>query len=106
MTTPTNKTMFGKAKHKYLRDIISIRSPESATGSVRELTREFYQSKTRAKRLRIARSAQLASNRALASAKRKSVSPRERAELKKVAKIYGDVAERMFWIYKIYGRMK
>lgn len=98
----TNRTMFSPAKHKYLRDIISIRSPESATGSVRELNREFYQSKTKAKRLSIARSAQLASNRALASAKRKSVSPRERAELKKVARIYGDAAERMF---EVYGRM-
>jgi len=58
MVAPTNKTMFGKPKHKYLGDIISIRSPESATGSVRELTREFYQSKTKAKRLRIARSEQ------------------------------------------------
>ena len=103
MTTPISKTMFGKPRHKYLRDIISIRSPESATGSVRELTREFYQSKTKTKRLRIARSAQLASNRASASAKRQSVSPRERAELKKVARIYGDAAERMF---DSYGRMK
>jgi len=103
MTIPTNKTMFGKAKYGYLRDIISIRSPESATGSVRELTREFYQSKTKTKRLRIARSAQLASNRALASAKRQSVSPGERAEMKKVARIYGDAAERMF---DSYGRMR
>ena len=92
----TANTMFSPAKHKYLRDIISIRNPESATGSVRELNREFYQSKTKAKRLRIARSAQLASNRALASAKRKSVSPRERTEMRKVAKIYRDSAERMF----------
>jgi len=95
--------MFGKAKHEYLRDIISIRSPESATGSVRELTREFYGAKTKVKRLRIARSAQLASNRALASAKRKSVSVIEKAELKRVAGIYAQAAERMF---EIYGRMK
>lgn len=97
------KTMFGKAKHDYLRDIISIRSPEAATGSVRELTREFYGAKTKAKRLRIARSAQLASNRALASAKRQSVSAREKAELRKVAKIYAQAAGRMF---EVYGRMK
>ena len=97
------KTMFGKPKHDYLRDIISIRSPESATGSVRELTREFFSAETKAKRLRIARSAQLASNRALASAKRDSVSAREKAELRKVAGIYDRVAERMF---EVYGRMK
>jgi len=103
MTSPTNKTMFGKAKHEYLRDIISIRSPESATGSVRELTREFYRSKTRARKLRIARATQLVSNRALASAKRQSVSPRERGELKKVARIYRDAAGKMF---DSYGRTK
>lgn len=97
------KTMFGKAKHDYLRDIISIRSPESATGSVRELTREFFNAKTKVKRLRIARSAQLASNRALASAKRKSVSVVEKAELRKVAGIYAHAAEKMF---EAYGRMK
>ncbi len=97
------KTMFGKAKHEYLRDIISIRSPESATGSVRELTREFYEAKTKTKRLRIARSAQLASNRALASAKRTAVSAREKAELRKVAGIYAQAAKRMF---EVYGRMK
>jgi len=100
MTTPT---MFGKPKYKYISDIVSIRSSESATGSVRELTREFYQSKTKAKRLRIARSTQLAANRASASAKRESVSPRERMEMNKVAKIYRDAAERMF---ESYGRMK
>jgi hypothetical protein len=95
--------MFGKPKHDYLRDIISIRSPESATGSVRELNREFFSAKTRAKRLRIARSAQLASNRALASAKRDSVSAREKTELRKVAGIYAKAAERMF---EVYGRMR
>lgn len=99
----TIKTMFGKAKNKYLRDIISIRSPESATGSVRELAREFYTAETRVKRLRIARSAQLASNRALASARNKAVSAREKTELRKVAGIYANAAERMF---ESYGRMR
>ena len=100
MTTPT---MFGKAKNVYLRDIISIRNPEAATGSVRELTREFFSAKTKTKRLRIARSAQLASNRALASAKRGSMSVREKVEMKQVERIYAQAAERMF---EVYGRMK
>ncbi len=100
MPTPT---MFGKAKTTYLRDIISIRSPESATGSVRELKREFFSAKTKAKRLRIARATQLASNRALASAKRETVSAREKVELRKVAGIYAKAAERMF---EVYGRMR
>ena len=99
----TTKTMFSKAKNAYLRDIISIRSPESATGSVRELNREFFSAKTKTKRLRIARSAQLASNRALASAKRGSMSVREKVEMKKVERIYAQAAERMF---EVYGRMR
>jgi len=97
------KTMFGKAKNEYLSDIISIRNPEVGIGSVRELNREFFGAKTKAKRLRIARSAQLASNRALAIAKRKSVSAGEKAEMRKVARIYDQAAKRMF---EIYGRMK
>jgi hypothetical protein len=103
MTTNSTKTMFGKPKHDYLSNIISIRSPESATGSVRELNREFFSAKTKAKRLRIARSAQLASNRALATAKRDNVSAREKTEMRKVAEIYDKAAERMF---DIYGRMR
>ena len=97
------KTMFGKAKHDYLRDIISIRSPESATGSVRELNREFFSAKTKAKRLRIARSAQLASNRAKAMLRRGRLSPRERGEMLVVSAIYKKAAERMF---EVYGRMR
>ena len=98
---PATKTMFDKAKHKYLRDIISIRTPESAKGSVRELNREFNQSKTKAKRLRIARATQLAANRAKAMISRR-LSPRERGEMLMVSAIYRKVAERMF---DIYGRM-
>ena len=98
----TTKTMFGKAKNAYLRDIISIRSPESATGSVRELNREFFSAKTKAKRLGIARSAQLASNRAKAMIG-KRLSPREHGEMLMVSAIYKKAAERMF---DVYGRMK
>ena len=98
----TTNTMFGKPKHKYLRDIISIRTPESATGSVRELNREFNQAKTKAKKLRIARATLLASNRAKAMLS-KRLSPRERGEMLMVSAIYKKAAERMF---DVYGRMK
>ena len=96
------RTMFGKAKHGYLRDIISIRSLEAATSSVRELNREFFSAKTKAKRLRIARATQLASNRAKAMIG-KRLSPRERGEMLTVSAIYKKAADRMF---EVYGRMK
>jgi hypothetical protein len=95
--------MFGKPKHDYLRDIISIRSPESATGSVQKLNREFFSAKIKAKRLRIARAAQLASNRAKAFLGRGRLSPRERGEMLMVSAIYKKAADRMF---EVYGRMR
>lgn len=93
--TKTAGTMFGKAKHKYLRDMISIRNPSAAKGSVEELRREFAAAATKTKKLRVMRATVLAGNRALASAKRQGVSRREKAELRKVADIYGVAADQM-----------
>ena len=35
------KTMFGPAKTKYLSAMISLRNPEAARGSVKELEKEY-----------------------------------------------------------------
>jgi len=51
---------------------------------------------TRAKKLRIARVAQNASNRAYATTKRKKLSAKERREYRQIGKIYDDLAE-SFW---------
>lgn len=92
-------TMFGPAKHKYLRDMISIRNAPAANGSVVELYREFSTAKTKPKKLRIMRAAVLAGNRAMVSAKRVGVSAREKTELRRVADIYGIAASRMRKMY-------
>lgn len=94
------KTMFVKAKSKYLADMISLRNPASARGSVRELTLVFNAAETKPKRLRIARAAQLAANRALATTKRKNLSRKERAEFWEIRVIYTNAAHRFF---KAYG---
>jgi hypothetical protein len=97
------KTMFGKAKHKYLADIISIRSLPEAQVSVQKLEQEFATADSQEKRLAIIRAAGLAGNRALASAKRRRVSRRERAELRQVADIYGQATIQMYEQYRGNG---
>jgi len=93
------KTMFVKPKYDYLSNIISLRNPLAARGSVKELQREFDQAKTGAKRLRIARATQLASNRSGAMLGRRNLSSLERQQYRKIRDIYDDVAKRMFKKY-------
>ena len=98
------KTMFGPTKYGYLGDIISLRNPSAARGSVRELNREFAKAETDAKRLRIARATQLAANRAKASGLRRPLSVAERKQFSEIAGIYKRVAERMFRRYKVLAK--
>jgi len=97
----TTKTMFGKTKHEYLGDMISLRNPSAAQGSIRELQREFKSAKTKTKKLRIARATMLAANRASASSKRSNLSGKERGEFKEIASIYSTAANRMFASMKL-----
>lgn len=94
------KTMFGPTKHKYLGDMISLRNPAAARGSIRELKKEFSGASTPKKKLRIARATQLASNRAKVMSKNMRLSAGERAEAREMAKLYRDTASRMFKQYK------
>lgn len=92
-------TMFGPAKNKYLRDIITLKNPSAARGAVKELNKEFDGASTKTKKLRIARATKLAANRAKASAKRKALSPNERRQMKEIGEIYNRASERMFRTY-------
>jgi hypothetical protein len=94
------KTMFVKPKSQALADIVSLRNPDSAKGSVIELTNEFEGAQTQDKRLRIARATMVAGNRASASAKRINLSTRERQEFIRIYHIYNMAAKSMFAIYK------
>ena len=89
-------TMFGKAKYEYLSNIISLKSPASARQSVKLLVQEFDQAQTKTKRVRIARAAQLASNRAYATKRRKNLSPNERRQFAEIGEIYNKAADKMF----------
>ena len=92
----TTKTMFGPTKHAYLGNMISLRNPSAAHGSVRELDKEFRSAKTRTKKLRIVRATQLAANRANASRKRAGISANERREFSEIFEIYSRASAVMF----------
>ncbi len=88
--------MFGEPKYKYLSDIISLESTRTAVHSSAKLIKEFAESRTRDKKLRIARAANLASNRALAMLQRGDLSLRERNEFREIAKIYRSASSQLF----------
>ena len=90
------KTIFFKTKHKYLGDMISLKSPALARNSVTDLKQEFKDAQTNAKKLRIARATQLASNRAKVILKKKGLSLKERSEFRQISVLYKKAAEMFF----------
>lgn len=92
-------TMFGPAKYRNLSEMVSLRNPSAARGSVRELRKAFDSAATKDKKLRIARATQLAANRAAASANRGNLSAGERKQYREIAGIYGRAATAMFRRY-------
>ena len=94
------KTLFKKPKHKKYAEMISFKNPTQARISGRKLRKEFREAKQNAKRLRIAKATQYASNRAKAITKRKKLSTDERKQFKEIGKIYGNTAKSMWKKYK------
>lgn len=96
MAKKRRRTLFREAKYAKYGKIVSFKNPSQARKSATELRKEFKSAMTRAKKLRIARVAQNASNRAYATTKRKKLSAKERREYRQIGKIYDDLAE-SFW---------
>ena len=88
------RTIFFPPAHKWLADIISVRSIPEARRSVATLSRIHARS-TRSRRRLIKRAIVLAANRAEAMAKKEDLSPKERVELKEISRIYRRAAMRM-----------
>lgn len=88
-------TLYSISKNAYLSNIISFKNPSSANGSSKELLREFKNSKTRVKKRKIKRATVQASNRALASSKKRNLSSREKMELKQISRIYHNTYVKM-----------
>jgi len=95
-----NRTMFGPTKTKYLGDIISLRTQAAAGISVRKLKSEYAGARTQSKRLRIARATQLAANRSRVMSRNVRLSRIERAEARKVNRVYDSAASTMFRSYR------
>ena len=89
------RSMFGKAKHKKLAEIVRIDTPSNARKSAKKLLRLFQKAKRRKTKVVIKRACVLARNRCLAIRKKKNLSERERKELLKVAKIYHKASKLM-----------
>ena len=95
--------LFVPMKHKYLADMISLKTPKEAAESCKKLLQEFRDAMTRPKRLRIARATQLAANRAKVMARRTTISPAERNEFRKIHILYKALATKLFTSYKGSG---
>jgi len=85
--------MFREARYKKYANIVSFETIKKANKSVKKLEKEFNSSKTWYKCIRIERVVVFASNRALASSKRKNLKPETMEELIKISKIYKKFAK-------------
>jgi len=82
------KTMFySPPRHKWLANIITIRTPAEARKAAKKLL-AMAKKAPRAKKVLIKKAMVLARNRALAMAKKRNLSAKEKRELRLVAKIY------------------
>lgn len=88
-------TIFFPPKYKKYADIVSLRTPEEAKGSVEILMKEFNNAETDEKKRRIKRVVVLAANRAMVARRKKDLSERERQEYREIEKIYRNAAEKM-----------
>jgi len=89
---------YSPPRHPSLAKIVCISSPSCARKSVKTLLQMFKKALKRGDRVwarTIKQAVVLAGNRARASAKRRSLSLKERRELKEVARIYEAAADRM-----------
>jgi len=82
------RTMFGKRKWKRLAEVVSLVNPTEARKSTTWLKRHFRELKSREHKVAVKRATVLASVRAEAMLKKKDLSSKERAEFRKIAKIY------------------
>jgi hypothetical protein len=88
-------TMFGTPRHKKLAKLIRQDTPTAAREAAREILSDFRDLSHRDAKVAYKRAVVLASNRAGAIQKKKNLSVKERAEFRKIQKIYRDTADKM-----------
>jgi len=95
MTMRKKRSMFGEPTNKTLAKIVKIDTPADARKSATELKHRFRTLETRAAKVATKRACVNAANRAGAMLKKKDLSTAERAEMRKVRKIYKDAYKTM-----------
>jgi len=91
-----SNSLFKDPRFKYLAKIVSFKDINSAKKSSEKLRNEFNKAVSKVKKLRIARAAQYAANRAKASSRRKNLSQKEKKEYKQISRIYETLADELF----------
>lgn len=82
------RTMFVKPKSKTLAAVVKIDTPANAKKSVIELKKMFRKREHRDSKVKIKRATVLAYSRSRAMLKKKDLSSKEKAEFRKIARIY------------------
>lgn len=95
MKSKQKGTLFNKPKYDYLSEIIDMKNPDKARGSVKELKKEFRNAETKKKKLRIKMATVLAQNRAKAILGRDNLSKEEQRQFRQIEKIYRFAQESM-----------
>jgi len=98
--------LFKPPRHKWVADIVSFRTPSEARKATKKLVSGLKRGRIgrrkigRKSALVIVRSLNYAANRARAAAKRRNLSPKERAELRQISRIYRRAYQQASRIYK------
>ena len=96
MVTRKRKGLFySPPRHKKLAAIITFESVSAAEKAARKLTQMFHDAKRRDTKRTIKRAVVLAATRARVGARRRDLSPAEKAKLHRIAAVYASAAARM-----------
>jgi len=105
--TKSKGGLFKPAKHKWLADIITFKTPKAARRAAKRLINALKRRRIgkmkigRKRALTIAKALQYASSRAEASVKRENLSLKEKKELRKISEIYDKASDKAYRIYHI-----
>ena len=86
---------YSPPRHRKLAEIIRIDSVPAAKKAAAKLLQMFREAKRRSRKVTIKRAVVLAANRAMAAARKRGLSHKEKVELRKVAMVYYEAAAKM-----------
>lgn len=84
----------GRARNKWLADIVTFKSPEAARRAASHMERLYGQAKGMPGKVLIWRSANLAEQRAQANARNPRSTPKRRMQMRSIARSYGQIVDK------------